>query len=189
MDQVFGMDENEKKKAKYEEIGSKMLAGKDVGGLVSLAEHLVNKEGREQYGRTYITGQVLCTLVGAIKAQFDHLGPESAAQPEDLSLEQMTTVLTKWKDLIAGKAYFSMALYKSIGLLAEVLMETADTETASRIHASFKFDQSMDVSADEKAAWHIKSSRLFLEVCARVRAAVVPLAGWCAPEPLPLAQL
>jgi hypothetical protein len=54
---------NETKYALYEKFGTDAIKQKDCDAIFALIDHLVRKEGNDQHGRTYITPEVLVSVI------------------------------------------------------------------------------------------------------------------------------
>ena len=152
----------------YTQLISTLIAAHDTTGLVQTAQHLLEREGADQYGRTYIAPPALLSLIQQLK--------EPAKEEDALDVEDMVRPLQQLVDLLRPKAEdCTQPLCECIALLAEVHKALEDYGKAAYTLASFRWDEWVKKSTTTSAAtdwakterrveWHVSAAELFLAV-------------------------
>ena len=154
----------------YTQLIATLIKQHDTTGLIQTAQHLLQREGADQYGRTYIAPPALLQLIQQLK---EPAGPDDA-----LDVEEMQPVLQQLVDLLRPKAEdYTQPLCECIALLAEVHKALEDYGKAAYTLASFRWDDWVKKSNSSSAAvttdwakperrveWHVSAAELFLAV-------------------------
>jgi COP9 signalosome complex subunit 4 len=147
---------NDQRKPLYKKLAEDLLKKKDVKALVQLVEHLVTKEGAEQFGRTYITSEI---IVGLLKSILD-------SEESPLPLNDLTMLSGKVSDIVRPKADdFPDAFMYALQLLATAFQAEGDYKKAASALAQFKFDNYRGSTAtpEQKMTWYIETAEFYLE--------------------------
>jgi len=150
---------NDQRKALYKKLTEDLLKKKDGKGLSQVVEHLVQKEGAEQYGRTYITSEV---IIGLLKS----LLYVDEKAPPPLPLTELIPFATKTAETVRPKADdFPDAFMYSLQLLAQGFQGEGDFKKAANAMAQFKFDayRACTATLEQKMSWHIETAEFYLE--------------------------
>jgi COP9 signalosome complex subunit 4 len=150
---------NDQRKALYKKLGEDLLKKKDSKALIQLVEHLVTKEGAEQYGRTYITSECISSLLKLFLDADEKQGPP-------LPLNELTPFAQKVADIVRPKAEdFPDAFMYALQLLAIAFQGEGDFKKAASALAQFKFDNYRGSTAtiEQKMTWYIETAEFHLE--------------------------
>ena len=154
----------------YTQLISTLLAQHDTAGLVQTAQHLLQREGADQYGRTYIAPPALLQLIQQLK--------QPAREEDALDVEAMQPVVQQLVDLLRPKAEdYTQPLCECIALLADCNRAMEEYGKAAYTLASFRWDDWVKKSSAGSAAattdwakperrveWHVDAAELFLAV-------------------------
>ena len=153
----------------YSQLISALIAQHDTAGLIQTAQHLLQREGADQYGRTYIAPPALLRLVQLLK--------EPASEADALDVEDMQPVLQQLVDLLRPKAEdYTQPLCECIALLADCHKALEEYGKAAYTLASFRWDDWVKKANSGSAAasdwarperrveWHVSAAELFLAV-------------------------
>jgi len=154
----------EKKLEAYKKHFDGLLKAKNAGGIEELVEHAVNKEGTDQYGRTYVTPELLPYLWTRLAEQPD----EGAANMDDFfELENLEKLVMNLTATIRPKDQdFPDALMGCIKLESEVHQALGDFEKAARALSSFKFAKyrTCKATTSQKVEWFVDCAEDYLEL-------------------------
>jgi len=145
--------------ALYKKLGDELILKKDTTGLLALVDHLVKKEGSEQYGRTYITTQA---LVYVAKQLLD----EEAKNADPIKVEVMAPFVEKAVAVVREKENdFPDGLMQFISLLAQCYQAQEEFKKAAFALSSFKFDalRGCTASATQRMTWLVETAEFWLE--------------------------
>ena len=152
----------------YTQLISSLIAAHDTAGLIQTAQHLLQREGADQYGRTYIAPPALLSLVQQLR---EPPSPEAA-----LDVEDMQPVLQQLADTLRPKADdYTQPLCECIALLAEVHKALEEWGKAAYTLASFRWDDWVKKAGgaagvpewarpERRVEWHVSAAELFLAV-------------------------
>ena len=156
----------------YAQLISTLLQQHDATGLLQTAQHLLQREGADQYGRTYIAPPALLSLIQQLK--------EPASEADALDVEDMQPVLQQLVELLRPKAEdYTQPLCECVALLADCHKALEDYGKAAYTLASFRWDDWVKKSStaassssattdwarpERRVAWHVNAAELFLAV-------------------------
>lgn len=154
---------NDERPAKYQELITDALEKQNKGALESLVDHLVNVEGSDSHGRTFITPVLLQKLLADLTSQDSKLNPSPLPPVELLDLTQKIVSLIRPKDEI-----FSDSMMKAIQAQAQAHrdMKTPEhTKNAGALMAAFDFEKgSCDASYVDQVRWWIECAECYLDL-------------------------
>jgi len=136
----------------------------DFKGLVSVVTHLIKKEGEDQYGRTYITPEMLLHIVHTIK-----LGLTADGEKQGIAFA-VEDVLPFAEQIVAAirakEQDYPDALMESIELLANLYRADTQWSKAASTLSSFKFGTYRQVAAtpEKRIAWYLDTAEYWLEI-------------------------
>jgi len=146
--------------AQYEALATKAVHSNDADAILKLAQHLVNVEGAEQYGRTYIVPDLLNHLILLLS------DPEGALE-DPMDVDDLLPLMKSLVDLIRPKAEdVPDALMNALELLAQCHQANKDYKAAAYTLSSFKFDDfksKCSASAEHRAKWFVRTAEFFLQ--------------------------
>ena len=155
----------------YSQLISSLIQQRDTASLLQTAQHLLQREGADQYGRTYIAPPALLQLIARLK--------EPASDAEALDVEDMQPLLQSLSELLRPKAEdYTQPLCECLALLADCHKAMEEYGKAAYTLASFRWDDWVKKSANTAAAaaqsewakperrveWHVSAAELFLAV-------------------------
>jgi len=158
-DQIFRLPKS-KRLAQYEKIVGEMVKRKDPEEMIKFTDHLLNKEGTDQYGRTYITPKILEMLL-------NYLGKTGEDDEDRMDLEDLLPLMKQIVPKIREKGEdFPDALMNAIFLLYQLHMAEDEFKEAAHILTSFKFNQyrAQGASPNKQVDWHVNTTECWLEI-------------------------
>ena len=130
------------KLALYSALVDSLVADKDTTALLQVIAHLLNKEGSDQYGRTYIAPPSLLQLLSALS---------SDSCPIDV--EDMTPLLQQTVEMLRPKHDdYPQPLCEAVDLLARCHQALDDYAKAAYALSSFRWDDVAKKGAAAAAA-------------------------------------
>lgn len=149
---------NDKKLAAYTAVAAELLTAKDCKGIKALVQHLVQKEGADQHGRTYITPDVLLFLINTLKSTED--------EAKQIDFEELIATMEDVVPMIREKGEdFPNPLLEAVDFLAQLYMGDENWKKAAFMLTSFKFEtyRHCTASAERKVEWFVNTAETWLE--------------------------
>ena len=154
----------------YTQLVSTLIQQRDAASLLQTAQHLLQREGADQYGRTYIAPPALLQIIARLK--------EPTSDAEALDVEDMQPLLQSLSELLRPKAEdYTQPLCECLALLADCHKAMEEYGKAAYTLASFRWDdwvkKSTSTSAsaatewakpERRVEWHVSAAELFLAV-------------------------
>jgi len=151
---IFSKPDGQRKEC-YQKLADQWINEKNIAGLQELSTHLVKTEGSQQFGRTYITSDVMSHIFTRIA---------DTESKNSLSVEEMTPLLVHAVEVLRTvQDTFADALMKGVKLLSECYQAEGEFKKAAFALASFKFDKS-SATAEQKVDWFVDTAEFWLEV-------------------------
>jgi len=152
---------NESKYALYESLADQVVKSNKVEDILTLARHLVQVEGSEQYGRTYIMPDIVTLII-------DLLADREGKNENPLDVDELTPLMRQMVDLIRAKAEdMPDALMNAIELLAQCHQASGEFKSAAYTLSSFKFDDfkgKCTASLEKRTGWYVQTAEFFLAI-------------------------
>jgi len=159
MDAIFKRPQKQKLAA-YEKYAQEIFKKKDCSGIKALVTHLLNKEGTDQYGRTYITPKVLESILASLRGE--KIDEDDQMDFEDL-LPLMADIIPELRT--KGEA-FPDALMGAIELISQLYTADDDFKSAAFALTSFKFTtyRAKGATEEKQVTWHVSTTEAWLEI-------------------------
>lgn len=156
---IFALNKNQKLAA-YEKLAQELFKKKNVDELEAMVDHMLNKEGNEQYGRIYLTPPIMEKLLKL-------LGGVDVEEDDQIELEDLLPLMERLVPIIRKKGEaFPDALMSSISLLGALYMAEDDFKKAAFAYTSFKFNayRAKAATPSRQVEWHVDTAEAWLEV-------------------------
>jgi len=139
-----------------------LLKKQNLDGMTNFVNHILNKEGNDQYGRTYITPKLLEYLNSLLDPEGDIVEEE-----DKLDLEDMIPLMEQIVPLIRAKGEeFPDALMGFIHLQYLLYIAEDKFKKAASTLTSFKFNtfRAKGATPQKQVQWHVETTEAWLEV-------------------------
>lgn len=149
---------NEKRYALYEAFANIAVKKRDCKAIKELVTHLLDVEGIDQHGRTYITPGL---LVATVKL----LNPKYISEEEQLDIEDLLPLVEELVSVLRGRAEdFPDALMEGIALLASIYQAENEWKKAAFLLSGFRFEiYRCSATMTRKVEWYIDATETWLE--------------------------
>jgi len=151
---------NKQKLPAYEALAKDIFMKKNIEGIENMADHLLNKEGNDQYGRTYITPKVMQDLIGYLRG-------DDVEEDDQMALEDLMPLMKKLVPLARNKGEdFPDVLMEAIYLQYQLFMAEDEFQSAASTLTGFKFNtyRAKRATPQRQVSWHVETTEAWLEI-------------------------